>query len=169
PANTMATARLTRTNVDYGAVSVASEILQLRSKELMRQTVSRVGADKSYQVSRGLREHELYKDAPIRVEVAGESGTTGYQVTVTPKDMQSVSLAMEDSQGKEKILAVPLNQETETPLGMLTVTRGESYGTNWFGTPIRVTKYPLDVIAGYFIGHLGITQMEEDAELLQLS
>src|SRR5690554_1724520 len=44
PMNTPTTARLTTTNSAFNSVSVAGEILQLRSKELMRQTINRIGA-----------------------------------------------------------------------------------------------------------------------------
>src|SRR5690606_36963990 len=67
PMNTPTTARLTRTNSAFNSVSVAGEILQLRSKELMRQTITRIGADVSYSVRRGLRDYELYKKSPIEV------------------------------------------------------------------------------------------------------
>lgn len=65
PSNTPTTARITRSSV-ANAVSVKDEIIQLKSKELMRLVVDRISADKSYKVHSGLRDFELYKNLLFR-------------------------------------------------------------------------------------------------------
>lgn len=55
-------------NADFiGQVNVASEILQFKSKELMRKVIDRLHADVSYMVRDGLRPRELYTDSPVRL------------------------------------------------------------------------------------------------------
>ncbi len=59
PQNTNVTARFTRSSM-FNTVSVASEILQLKSKELMRHTIAEIQGDISYSRTEGLRNIELY-------------------------------------------------------------------------------------------------------------
>ena len=68
PLNTAQPTRLTRSSYYFSAVNVASEILQLKSKQLMRNTVAKLDANISYTITKGLREYELYNKAPIQVE-----------------------------------------------------------------------------------------------------
>ena len=53
--NSMSASRITRPNNFYNIVNVNSEILQLRSQELMRNTISLLNADVSYTKEEGLR------------------------------------------------------------------------------------------------------------------
>jgi hypothetical protein len=67
PANTQSTLRLNRYNSFITPVNVSSEMLQLRSKELMRKAVDNLNADISYIVRNKLRPHELYSRSPIQI------------------------------------------------------------------------------------------------------
>jgi len=167
PTNTPATARITKTNAALNSVSVASEILQLRSKELMRQTIGRVEADVSYSVKRGLRVYELYKKSPVKVQLIGKSPDAGYAFTVTPLDTKTVMLKNWDETNGE--IKVALNKEVKTPFGRVFITPNENYKKATFGEDIRVTKYPIESLVSYFMGNLVITQMEQDASLLQIT
>lgn len=169
PMNTPTTARITRTNVAYNSVSVASEILQLRSKELMRQTISRIHADVSYTRHIGLRDHELYQKSPVQVSMPEKSPDDSYSFTVTPVDAKHVVVKNwgEGSSGKE--LKVELDKEVKTPFGVLVITPSPYFKEDVFGQDIRVTKYAREAMVGYFMGNLRITQMEEDASLLQIT
>lgn len=169
PMNTQTTARLTRSNMAYNAVSVAGEILQLKSKELMRQTISRAGADISYSIDRGLRDYELYKKSPIQVKRFGVSEDKGYAFTVTPIDSRNVWVRNWDQNNQGAELKVPLNKETQTPIGKIIISPTEFYSKSAFGETIRVTKLPLEQFAGYFLGNLEIKQLEDDASLLRIT
>ena len=61
PSNKASTAGLDRFDNFINKVNVANEILQFRSKRLMREVVQRVHADISYQVQDGLRHNELIR------------------------------------------------------------------------------------------------------------
>lgn len=67
PSNKTSTAGLDRYDNFINKVNVANEILQFRSKKLMREVVRRVHADVSYQVKDGLRYNELYSRSPVAV------------------------------------------------------------------------------------------------------
>src|SRR5699024_2692850 len=56
PLNTAQPTRLTRSSYYFSAVNVASEILQLRSRQLMRNTIVKLDANISYTITKGLRE-----------------------------------------------------------------------------------------------------------------
>lgn len=169
PMNTPMTARMTRTNLAYNSVSVASEILQLRSKELMRQTISRIHADVSYTKRIGLREHELYTKSPVQVKVNGNSYNDRYSFTVTPVDAAHVVVKNWDKGSDGKALTVELNKEVKTPFGALVITPTPYFIKENFGEEVRVTKYTREEMVGYFMSNLRIIQMEEDASLLQIA
>src|SRR5690606_37675325 len=174
PMNTPTTARITRTNAAYNSVSVTGEILQLKSKELMRQAIDRVEGDVSYSIRKGLRDYELYEKSPVHVKVSKGEGTKDdgdqtYSFTVTPIDASHAMIKNWTGEKKVDPIKVVLNKETKTPFGSVMVTASEYYTEDAFGTSIRVTKYPLERMVAYYLGNLTITQMEEDATILQIS
>src|SRR5690606_7224603 len=112
PTNTPITARLTRTN-SANAVNVKSEILQLRSKELMQTTVERIGAETNYQERSGLRYNELYTTSPVQLTMEKESANSGYELLVTPLDKNQVWVESKQKEGEK--VKVPLYKATKTP------------------------------------------------------
>ena len=93
PSNKASTAGLDRFDNFINKVNVANEILQFRSKRLMREVVQRVHADISYQVQDGLRHNELYTQAPVRVTFPDAMSEQYISLTVTPKDKKTVVLS----------------------------------------------------------------------------
>ena len=67
-------------------VNVANELLQFRSKKLMREVVSRVHADISYQIQDGLRRNELFTRSPIAVRFIDATPERSVAFTVIPKN-----------------------------------------------------------------------------------
>ena len=165
--NTMPTTRITRTSAN--AVSVASEILQLRSKELMRKTIARIDGDVSYSIKKGLRRYELYKDAPIKVNFVNARAEDGFSFQIRHIDQDHVALSTFSKYGNIGTeMKVKLNQTVRTPVGELKVTRAAGYQELAFEYPITVRKYPREQMVGYYMSNLKINQMEEDASLLQV-
>ncbi|WP_260259394.1 GumC family protein [Elizabethkingia meningoseptica] len=165
PSNTPTTARITRSSV-ANVVSVKDEIIQLKSKELMRLVIDKVGADKSYKIHSGLRDYELYKKSPVQVKIEGKTQESSYSFIITPVDSKTVILKGWDESGKD--VKVALNQLVETPVGKVFITPSKNY-KDYYGTNIFVAKYPREAIMSQFVANLKIKQMEEDASLLQVS
>ena len=67
PSNKTSTAGLDRYDNYINKVNVANEILQFRSKRLMREVVQRLHADVDYRMEKGLRTDELYNLSPVSV------------------------------------------------------------------------------------------------------
>ena len=67
PSNKTSSAGLDRYDNFINKVNVANEILQFRSKKLMREVVQRLHADVSYQIKDGLRYNELYTLSLIHI------------------------------------------------------------------------------------------------------
>lgn len=162
------TARFTRTNAT-NSVSVKSEILQLRSKELMETTVKRIGAETNYQERVGLRYNELYKASPVSVMLAGKSENTGYDLLVIPLDADHVRVRKKNSETEDEEVKVPLHKETKTSFGVLTVKPTPFYNETSYGRSIRVVKRPISAVVSYFLSNLNISQMDDDASLLQIA
>ncbi|NGM64053.1 GumC family protein [Sphingobacterium sp. SGR-19] len=166
PANTPVTARLTRTSA-ANTVNVKSEILQLRSNELMQTTVERVGAETDYRVRAGLRYNELYTTSPVQVSMEGKSADR-FELLVTPLDKTHVQVEDRRTESQEKV-KVPLNQATKTPFGQITIKPTPFYNEKAYGKTIWVTKRSIVAAAGYFLSNLDIKQLDGDAGLLQLT
>lgn len=166
PMNTPTTARLSRSNSSFNSINVASEILQLKTKELIRNSLKRIDAQTSYSMTKGLRNVELYKNSPIKVQFSDQDTERRFEVNVIPIDEQNVILK---GKGLEKEgIKVKLNYEVNTPLGALTVIPTSNYHTNYYGKEIRVLRNDLESLVTYFRGNLTITQMEQDASLLRI-
>lgn len=168
PANTPATARFTRANTNYNTVSVASEILQLRSKELMRQAIERLGADVSYSIKVGLRIHELYKKSPVNVEILSGEPESSWSFSVTPLNKDSVLLGGWKGESGHAAVQVAIGQAVRTPLGNIRLDSTQYYSPYFYGKKIRVQKYAREHMANFFLSNLKIKQMEDDAFLLQM-
>lgn len=93
PSNRASTAGLDRYDNFINKVNVANEILQFRSKKLMREVVQRVHAEVSYRVKDGLRYNELYSRSPVTVTFPESLPGRSLAFTVTLKDSASVVLS----------------------------------------------------------------------------
>ena len=68
--NTLSANRIaSRAGNVFNSVNVNSEILQLKSKELMRKTINETKADYSFSYRNGLRNIELFDESPFVVEL----------------------------------------------------------------------------------------------------
>lgn len=168
PMNTPRTARISRTNEAYNSISVASEILQLKSKELMRQTVTRIGAEMSYTVGDGLRRKELYTASPIKVIVPQTKPEDSFSFTVTPVGGKEVVLSNWSEGDATLEVDATLDKPVNTPFGQVIVQSALKPNKALPQQEIKVEKFALEGMVNYFISTISITQMEEDASLLQI-
>lgn len=168
PLNTPVTARLTKTT-PMNTVNVKSEILQLRSSEMMQTTIARIGAETNYMERVGLRDNELYKMSPVEVIMSGRPESSGYELSVIPMGKNHVQISRTNNLGEEEQMKVELNKETKTPLGSLVVKPTPFYNESSHGRIIRVVKRPIAVSVAYFVSNLHIAQIDDDASLLQIA
>ena len=167
PSNTPTTARITRSSTNV--VNVKDEIIQLKSKELMRLVIDKLGADISYKIRSGLRDRELYKKSPVQVKVEGKSREDSYSFIITPIDAGNVLMKGWNKTDESKEIKIRLNQLTETPIGKILVEPSKYYIQDYYATDIQVTKYPREAMMEQFVGSLKIQQMDEDASLIQVT
>ena len=150
-------------------VNVANEILQFRSKKLMREVVRRVHADVSYQVKDGLRYNELYSRSPVAVAFPDVLPGRSFAFTVTPKDSTTVAITDWKGIDEERAYTVKLNDTLMVGNERIVVTATNYYGASWANVPVRVEKMPLDAMVGYYLGNIGIRQEEDESSILTLS
>lgn len=170
PSNKTSTTGLDRFDNIINKVNVANEILQFRSKKLMREVVQRLHADISYQIEDGLRNNELYTQSPVLLSFPDALPEQHFALTVTPKDTNSVILS--DFSGIEAAssLTIPMNDTVTLGKGMRVVaTPTNYYAQSWLGTAIRVQKLPVESMVNYYKGALGIQQEEEESSILTLA
>lgn len=169
PSNKTSSAGLDRYDNFINKVNVANEILQFRSKRLMREVVGRLHADVSYQLKDGLRYNELYTHSPVTVSFTDATPQSYRAFTVTPKDEKTVELS--DFSGDEtgRRLTAALNDTLSLSIGRVVVTPTHFYGKTWLGVPVRVQKNPLDAVVNYYQSAIGIRQEEEESTILKLA
>lgn len=169
PSNKTTTAGLDRYDNFINKVNVANEILQFRSKKLMREVVKRVHADVSYQVKDGLRYNELYTKSPVTVSFFNVLPNREVSFTVTPKDKEHVVLSHFNGEEESKPLTVSIHDTIPLAEGRVVVTPTHFYSQSWMGQPIEVRKMALDAVAASYQGALGIRQEEDESSILKLS
>lgn len=170
PSNKASTSGLDRFDNFINKVNVANEILQFRSKKLMREVVQRVHADVSYQIKDGLRSNELYNESPVLVSLPDALPEQSFSFTMTLKDAKTVTLSDFSGIEAKPSYEVALNDTVAIIEGMNVVVTATNYlRDSWLNTPIRVQKRPVESMVNYYKNALGIQQEEEEASILTLA
>ena len=170
PSNKTTTAAgLDRYDYVVNKVNVANEILQFRSKRLMREVVQRIHADVSYQMKDGLRYNELYTRSPVIVSFPGALPAQALAFTLTLKDKETAIVSGFEGADEEQAWEVKLNDTLTIEGSRIVVTPSNFFAPRWKGVDIKVRKSPVDAVAAAYQGGLGIRQEEDEASILTLS
>lgn len=153
----------------YSYTNVSNEILQFQSHKLMRDVVNRLNANVCYIIMDGLREEELYSQAPVKVSFPEAEDHHTFSLTVSAVNDKGVRLSgfSADAGGQEVLAA--LGDTVRTPIGKLVVTPTLYYTDKWYNVPVVVRRQSTDSMASLFRGNLNISQAENDASILYLS
>ncbi len=169
PSNKIASAGLDRYDNYINKVNVANEILQFRSRKLMREVVKRVNADVDYQVKDGLLMSELYTKSPVRVTFSGLQDWEYVSLKVTPLSKFLVRVVERVDGEDAKELIVDFGDTVNIAGVRMLVTPTNYYSKEWFGEPVFVTRNPISSVVARYQGGLGIRQEEDEASILTLS
>lgn len=170
PSNKTSTTGLDRFDNTINKVNVANEILQFRSKKLMREVLQRLHADISYQLEDGLRSNELYNQSPVLLSFPDALPEQHFAFTVTLKDKKSLVLSDFTGIDVKSDFTVEMYDTVTLSRGMRVVaTPTNYYSDSWTGTPIRVAKLPMESMVNYYKSALGIQQEEEESSILTLA
>ena len=170
PSNKTSTTGLDRFDNIINKVNVANEILQFRSKKLVREVVKRIHADISYLKEDGLRTNELYTQSPVLVNFPDALPEQHFAFTLTLKDNKTVELSDFTGISAKPNYTISLNDTTELAEGMrIVATSTNFYTDSWKDASIRIVKRPLESMVNYYKGAIGIRQEEEESSILTLS
>ena len=170
PSNKTATAGLDRFDNLINKVNISNEILQFRSKLLMREVVQRLRVDVSYEMKTGLRMTDLYTKSPVIVTFDNVLPNRYISMDVTPKTDNTVVLSdIKGLPGAKGTYELKMNDTLTVGDEHIIVTPSEHYGNRWFGKVIKVAKNPVNAVAGNLLGNLGIRQEVDAASLITLS
>lgn len=169
PSNKIASAGLDRYDNYINKVNVANEILQFRSRKLMREVVKRVNADVDYQVKEGLLMSELYTKSPVRVTFPELQDWEYVSLKVTPLSKFLVRVVERVDGEDAKELIVDFGDTVNVAGVRMLVTPTNYYSKEWFGEPVFVTRNPIASVVARYQGGLGIRQEEDEASILTLS
>lgn len=167
--NTLSSSRITRPDNFFNAVNVNSEILQLKSKHLMRITILQLGANIDYKIKDGLRYNELYSSSPYFVEFLDSSSSAkSFDLQVIgPEDFVLSNFLGAD---KQLTLKAKLGKDIKTPIGPIRIKKNTSTAPAeklkpYRGLLISVEYHPIESAVSSFISRLSISQMQDVALL----
>ncbi|MDE6215491.1 polysaccharide biosynthesis tyrosine autokinase [Bacteroides sp.] len=170
PSNKTSTAGLDRYDNYINKVNVANEILQFRSKRLMREVVQRLHADVDYRLEEGLRMNELYNLSPVNVSFINVLPERYISFVLTPKGDTTVTISeFKGMPAAKESYDVALNDTLTIGSERILLTPTEHWGKSWAGRDIHICKNPLNAVAGRFQGSMGIRQEEDESSILVLS
>ncbi len=151
-------------------INIANEMLQLRSKALLKKALHAAGANVFYQVDNRLRKEELYRDAPVTISFIDDPATPSIFFSLTKKNEQKVTLTeLKDAKGQE-IGEISLGDTIDTAHGRFVVSPNLSYkDKRWNGTSIEITRYNPENIVDFFHSRLNVRQAETQASVVELS
>lgn len=170
PSNKSVAAGLDRFDNYINKVNVANELLQFKSKNLMRTVVSRLDADVDYKIKTKLRYRELYTDAPVKVNFKDVMPERDISFDLTVNNKYSVTLSNVEGIHKATNSYKLVIGKTYNFYGeKICVTPTEDMSEEFFGRTIHVHKLPLTAAANNFRANLGIRQEEDEASIITLS
>ena len=169
PSNKTNTAGLDRYDNYINKVNVANEILQFRSKKLMRETVIRTRADVNYQTKIKFRWIELYTNSPINVTFPEAMRNNYVTFTVTPIDNKTVELTHLAGADDLQVHRVKVNDTITLHGQKVAIAPTRHYGESWYGEAIKVEKIPVEWVADRYRAAVGIRQEQDEASILKLA
>ena len=149
-------------------VNVANEILQFRSKRLMRETVRRTHAEVNYQTKIKLRRIELYGKSPINVTFPQTMKDAYISFNVEPKDADSIIVTRQIGE-IQRTYQLSKNDTIHINGEVITIAATPYYNSEWFKKNIKVEKLPLDVVTDRYRAAVSIRQEEDEASILKLA
>ena len=167
PSNKLSTTGLDRYDNLINKVNVANEIIMFKSKRLMTEVVGRLNADVSYKIQDGLRQRELYTQAPFRVTFPDATAESYFSFTASLKDDKTVTVSYNDGE-ETKTKDVKFNQKVNVAGTEITVSPTNYCSKSWYGVEINVSKLPRESVVGYYMANVGINQESEESSILKL-
>ncbi|MBO7622685.1 MAG: chromosome partitioning protein ParA, partial [Bacteroidales bacterium] len=168
PSNTRATTKLDNYSNLINSVSMSNEMLQLKSKTLMAEVVKDLNIDVNYIHHVGLRNIELYRNAPIRIFFSREDNPIGYfTIKATPRDSKTIELDL-SSLGQKNVV-VSYGDKVKIGDGSFTIDKTRNLGKHWFGEAIYIQKIPVSQAAAAYSSALNISQNNSAETVLNLS
>ena len=157
PSNTRMSVSMSTYSGMINKVNMTNEILQLRSKQLMTETVKSLNADISYTLPIKLRNVELYQATPVKMTILPDEGAPDYlRLTVTTLDPSNIKVELPDGRSARVALGDTI------PVGNARVifTPTRYYHGEASGKPVTITKQPVWNAVSYFLSRLSISQSE---------
>lgn len=165
PSNTQATVRMDNYSSLINHVSMSNEILQLQSKQLMTEAVRTLDAQINYTVKEHLRDIELFRRTPVKIQALDGQSPLGYlRLAAIPQNDHKIRIE------GEGIGSIMLDWGDTLVVGNTRLMVNPTATYNQFiGKEITITCYPPERAAARFLSSLKVTQTEEDGTILQLS
>lgn len=169
PSNKTSTGGLDRYDNSINRVNVTNEILQLRSKRLLQEVVSRTRADVTYLTRSGLRDVNIYGTSPIEVVFPTISPKASAQYTFEPVDSTTTELILTGRDGNVSRSILENGKLYKVGQTRIMVRPTDAMSPKWYGKEIRVIKEPQLAAVNRIAANLGIRQEEKDGTIINIA
>ena len=165
PSNTRSTVHMDNYSSLINHVSMANEILQLQSKQLMTEVVRSLDAQVNYTVKERLRDIELFDRSPIKIQaLEGYASLNNLHFTASPQSNHKILIEMDGENPKAVNWGDTLSVGTTRFILNPTSTYNQ-----YIGREITISCYSPEQAAARFLSNLKVIQTESDGTILQLS
>ena len=166
PENTQRTVRLENYSNNINNVNITTQVLELRSKSLIKGVVETLDADINYSIRKGLRDIELYHDSPvwIHLERRGDDLPV-FSGRLILKDASNVSIRLDG----EKPIDAALGDTISLGGRQAVLMPGKGYSSGWYGKTVQIRKIPTSSAVNAFRSRLRVSQADSEESILTLS
>lgn len=170
PSNKTVAAGFDRFDNNINKINLSNELLQFKSKHLMRTVVSRLNADINYKEKIKLRYQELYSLSPVRVELKDvmPERSVSFDVTINGDDTVTLS-NVQGIHNAASTYKLVIGKNYNFYGEKVCVLPTEYFSKAEKGRVIHVSKVPVSSAADMFRANLGIRQEQADASIITLS
>lgn len=150
--------------------NINNELLTLKSPTLMTEVVQRLGLNESYTVRRGLRNTELYKNAPVAVTYRHlDEASVSFTIDISSRETFVISDMEIDGEARSEDFSGKMGDSIRIEIGTLVINPTKHWDDSFVGTSIRYAKGSVDAVTDYYADALRANLGNEDATIIDLS
>lgn len=150
--------------------NINNELLTLKSPTLMTEVVQRLGLNESYTVRRGLRNTELYKNAPVAVTYHHlDEASVSFTIDIPSRETFVISDMEIDGEARSEDFSGKMGDSIRIEIGTFVINPTKHWDDSFVGTSIHYAKGSVDAVTDYYADALRANLGNEDATIIDLS
>ncbi len=149
--------------------NINNELLTLQSPTLMAEVIKRLRLDETFTISSGMKEVELYGNAPLVVHWMGKTRPVSFTVNILTGRSLYISDIVIENEESDAVYQVEPGDTLRTEAGTMVVDLSNHYADGFISVPVRYSKMTFDSVTDRYTKDLRVTLGNEDATIINLS